>query len=203
MADANSPRRDPGDVPTDLTPEALSQWNEVARSLDSYRRTVRSWVTPNHADDVLAKATEKFYKHLRRNGPVAENPRSYFYKVCRNAAADHLTGIKKLAEDFVGDSTLSLVDPNQGLYVAATDGMTLVEVSDQVRRGLKVLEATFSPHELTTWLLREAYGLDATAIAEHTGSTAGAVRQTLRRARGKLKDPTVKRRLFGYTLATD
>ncbi|MGW6875865.1 RNA polymerase sigma factor [Streptomyces xanthophaeus] len=156
-----------------------------------------------HVDDVLSKAGVDFHKHLVRNGPVM-NEITYFYTVCTNEALDHIAHIKKLAEEFIGDNTSPLEDPAQHVRVVGVDGLTLVEASDQVSRALKLLKSAFTPSEMTAWLLAEMYDLDSDSIAELTGSpSASAVRQTVRRARSKLRDPVLQSKLRGWTLASD
>ncbi|MEV7172009.1 sigma-70 family RNA polymerase sigma factor [Streptomyces sp. NPDC093224] len=202
MRNRGSYHRVLGDPPTDLTPEALRQWHQADRRLASYHRMVKSMVGPNHVDDVLSKARVKLHQHLLRHGPVG-NVTSYFGTICHREGLDHIKHIAKLAEQFVGDSTSSLEDAAQRVRVVAVNGMTSVEVSDQVSRALKELEKTFTPRELTAWLLVEMYDLDSASIATHTGTSQSAVRQTVRRARSKLADPELQRRLREWTLTPE
>ncbi|MEW2417518.1 hypothetical protein AB0953_27885 [Streptomyces sp. NPDC046866] len=183
-------------------PEALSQWLEADRRMPSFHRAVQSIVGPNHVDDVLSKAQTKLHRHLQRHGPVG-NVRSYFSTICTNAARDHMNEIAKLAEQFVMDDTSSLEDVTQRIRVVGADGMTSVEFSDQVSRAVKELKEHFSSHELTVWLLVEMYDLDSARIAAIRGGTPGAVRQTVRRARAKLADPELQRKLREWTLAPE
>ncbi|MFE1895844.1 RNA polymerase sigma factor [Streptomyces yangpuensis] len=202
MFNRGSYQRVLGDPPTDLTPEALRQWHQAERRMPSYHRRVQSMVGPNHVDDVLSKARVKLYQHLRRHGPV-DNVISYFSTICLHEGVDHISHILKLAEQFVGDNSSSLENALQRVRVVAADGMTGIEVSDQVSRALKELGTTFTSREITAWLLVEMYGLDSATIATHTGTSQSAVRQTVRRARGKLADPELQRKLREWTLTPE
>ncbi|MFJ5788213.1 sigma-70 family RNA polymerase sigma factor [Streptomyces hydrogenans] len=201
MADANLSPRVLGDPLTDLSAEALRQWNQISQHEKRFRGIVRgSGVGQGYVEEVLNMAQMKMYGHLRSNGPVSDSPIAYFTTVCRNASYDHIQSITKKAESLISSPLLE--DPERGLYVARSSA-DLVEDAEELRRGLNILKGAFTPRELTAWVLSEAYQLDSPTIAEHTGSTAAAVRQTLKRARDKLKDPKVKSKLFGYTLAAD
>ncbi|MFD8634948.1 MULTISPECIES: RNA polymerase sigma factor [unclassified Streptomyces] len=202
MRNRGSYQRVLGDPPSDLTQEALGQWLEADRRMPSFHRVVQSMVGPNHVDDVLSKAQAKLHRRLRLHGPVG-NVRSYFSTICTNAARDHMNEIAKLAEQFVMDDTSSLEDVAQRIRVVGADGMTSVEFSDQVSRAVKELREHFSDHELTVWLLVEMYDLDSARIAAIRGGTPGAVRQTVRRARAKLADPELQRKLREWTLAPE
>ncbi|MGA5498734.1 sigma-70 family RNA polymerase sigma factor [Streptomyces cinereoruber] len=203
MADAHLSSRVLGDPPTDLSLTAQSQWNQISQHEKRFRGIIRgSGVGREYIEEVLSTARVNFYRHLRSNGPVSDSPIAYFTMVCKNASYDHLKGLAKKVESLVADSRSLLEDPERGLYIARSSA-DLVEDAEELQRGLKILKDAFTSHELTVWVLAEAYDLDSPTIAEHTGSTAGAVRQTLKRARDKLKHPKVKRKLFGYTLATD
>ncbi|MFC6518319.1 RNA polymerase sigma factor [Streptomyces goshikiensis] len=170
--------------------------------MPSYHRTVEAMVGPTHVDDVLSKARENLYRHLQVHGPVAKVI-PYFGTICQNAALDHIKKIAKLAEQFVGDNTSSLEDAAQRIRIVGADGMTVVEFSDQVSRAVKELKKHFSAHELAVWLLVEMYDLDSATIAMILGGSSGAVRQTVRRARSKLADPELQRKLREWTLAPE
>ncbi|MFF5287373.1 sigma-70 family RNA polymerase sigma factor [Streptomyces sp. NPDC013171] len=203
MRNRSSFQRVLGDPPSDLVPEALSQWREVDAKMNSFHMRVRARVGDTHAGDVLSKARVKFHVHLRRNGPVGGSPIGYFYTICQNEWRDHFAQIARLAEGFIEDNEAPVEDAVQRIHAATSNGLTLVEVRDEVSRALRVLEGQFSPRELKSWVLAEMYDLDSATIAEYTGTSAGAVRQTVRRARAKLKDPGLQNRLRGWTLASD
>ncbi|MDV9186811.1 sigma-70 family RNA polymerase sigma factor [Streptomyces sp. SR27] len=203
MTDDDSYRRVLGAPPTDLTSEALNQWNEVAAAFGSIYWRVRSWVGRTYADDVMAKAKENFHGHLRRNGPVSGVPRTYFERICRNEANDHFNHLKKLAEDFICDDTSLEAREKLQSALPVRDDLTPVEVHDQLRKSLAVLRKELAPRELTVFVLSKAYEFDSGTIAEYTGSTSGAVRQTLRRANKKLQDPALKRRLALFRLVAE
>lgn len=202
MLNRGSFQRVLGDPPSDLVPEALRQWRAVDGNMKSFHMRVRARVGDTHADDVLSKAWVKFHKHLRRHGPVEGSPIGYFYTICQNESKDHLAQIARLAEGFIEDNEAPVEDAGRRVH-AAVNGLTLVEGRDEVSRALRVLETQFSPRELKSWVLAEMYDLDSATIAEYTGTSAGAVRQTVRRARAKLRDPMLQSRLRGWTLASD
>ncbi|MGA5198255.1 sigma-70 family RNA polymerase sigma factor [Streptomyces exfoliatus] len=204
MADDGSYRQVLGSPPTDLTPAALSQWKEVAKDFGSFHRLIRGQGgARHHADDVLAEAKKKFHNHLRRNGPVSGKPRSYFGMICKNAAKDHFNYLKKLSEDFLLDDTSPHAEKRLQDSTLNKDLLALVEVEDRLRGSLKLLKEELSPHELTVFILREAHEYDTAAIAEYTGSTKDAVRQTLLRANKKIRGPVLKRKLYLFRLVPD
>ncbi|MFB7936954.1 sigma-70 family RNA polymerase sigma factor [Streptomyces sp. NPDC056049] len=204
MTDDGSYRQVLGDPPADLAPAALEQWNEVAKDFGSFHRWIRSQVgARHHADDVLSAAKEKFHGHLRRNGPVTGKPREYFGKICRNAAKDHFAYLKKLSEDFLLDDASPSAEKWREDSAPDKDLLALVEVKDQLRGSLRILKEELSPNELTVYVLREAHKYDTAAIAAYTGSTQDAVRQTLMRAKKKLKGPVLKRKLSLFRLVPE
>ncbi|MER6201734.1 hypothetical protein ABT234_30740 [Streptomyces sp. NPDC001586] len=198
-----SPQKVLGERPTDLTLAALKQWLKVEDKAPQFDRQVRALVGASHVDDVLAKAQAKWHRHLQRNGAVKESPIAYFYTICRNESMEHIGDIAKLAEQYIEDNTSSLEDQARRLHIT-TNGLTLVEVSDQISRALKILKEEFSPRELHAWLLMEGYQIDSSAIAEQTDTTADAVRQSVKRARTKLESPQLQHKLRGgLGLASD
>ncbi|MFT9667630.1 RNA polymerase sigma factor [Streptomyces rhizosphaericola] len=204
MVDDGSYRQVLGSPPTDLTPAALSQWNEVAKDFSTFHRLIRAQVgAPHHADDVLAEAKKNFHSHLRRNGPVSGEPRPYFVRICKNAAKDHFNYLKKLCEDFLLDDTSPHAEKLLQDSILDKDLLALVEVEDRLRGSLKLLKEELSPHELMVFILREAHRYDTGTIAEYTGSTQGAVRQTLLRANRKIRGPVLKRKLYLFRLIPD
>lgn len=204
MTDDGSYRQVLGDPPADLAPPAREQWDEVLKDAGSFHRWIRSQVgARHHADDVLSAAKRKFYVHLRKNGPVSGNPREYFGKICRNAARDHFAYLKKLSEDFFLDDASPGSEKWREDSAPDKDLLALVEVRDQLRGGLRILKEELTSTELTAYILREAHKYDTAAIAEYTGSTQDAVRQSLMRARKKLKGPALKRKLFLFNLVPE
>ncbi|MEU8843030.1 hypothetical protein AB0D97_28500 [Streptomyces roseus] len=191
-----------GEPPTDLSPAALKQWQQVQSSASSFHRRISARVGASHADDVLAKAQVKWHDHLRRRGPVQESPLAYFAKICHNEGTDLLTAMTKLAEQYIEDTSSSLEDESQRVHVVK-NGLTDIENSDQAARALKLLGSELSHRELTAWVLREMYEIDCATIAEHTQTTPAAVRQSMKRARDKLESPLVQKRLRSWELAPE
>ncbi|WP_405761002.1 MULTISPECIES: hypothetical protein [unclassified Streptomyces] len=185
-----------GQPPTDLSPAALVQWQKVEPHEQAYRFRVNAMVGAPHVDDVMAKSRINWHRHLRAHGPVAGSPLAYFAKICHHEALDHLASIRKLAQDYIEDNSKALEDASQHVHIA-TNGLSLVEVRDEVERAMKVLQEEFTPRELTTWLLTEKYQLDSRTIANLTNSTSSSVRQSVKRARDKLDSPLVQSRLRG------
>ncbi|MFC9817406.1 RNA polymerase sigma factor [Streptomyces virginiae] len=190
-----------GAPPTDLSPDALKQWQQVQGSAVSYHRRIAAQVGASHADDVLAKALAKWHGHLRRNGPVKE-PRSYFATICNNEGKDHLAAITRLAEQYIEDGDTSLEDEAQRIHIHKSD-TAAVENADQAARALKVLKAELSPRELAAWVMFKMYDIDCVTIAKQTQTTPAAVRQTIKRARDKLENPLVQKKLRAWELAPE
>nr|WP_272922833.1 sigma factor-like helix-turn-helix DNA-binding protein [Streptomyces sp. SID8359] len=111
--------------------------------------------------------------------------------------------MKKLCEDFLLDDTSPHAEKLLQDSILDKDLLALVEVEDRLRGSLKLLKEELSPHELMVFILREAHRYDTGTIAEYTGSTQGAVRQTLLRANRKIRGPVLKRKLYLFRLIPD
>ncbi|MFD7915170.1 RNA polymerase sigma factor [Streptomyces sp. NPDC059752] len=191
-----------GEPPTDLSPVALKQWQQVQGSAGIFHRRISARVGASHADDVLAKALVNWHDHLRRRGPVEQSPLAYFAIICRNEGTDHLDAMTKLAEQYIEDTSSSLDDEAQRVHVIK-NGLTQIEDSDLAARALKLLSSELSQRELTAWVLRVAYEIDCATIAEHLETTSTAVRKAMQRARDKLESPLVQKKLRAWELAPE
>lgn len=178
-----------GQPPADLCSQALNQWEVLMKNERTFRALIYGKTgSTTHVDDVWAKVMSALHARLRKS-PI-DNVIPYVKRVCRNEAVQHLQALAKRAEDFVGDDTYKLEDEALRLSVDPTTRV-------QFDQALKVLREELTPHQLTIYVLTEAYDLDSRTVAGLLGGTASAaaVRGAHQLARQKLQRPAVRLRL--------
>lgn len=176
---------------TELCPEAQHQWEFFLKKRPSLRR-LAYWITGAqraHLDDIDSKISLALYARLQ-SGPLEGEVEPYLVTITRRVARGHLTELARRAEDFVGDDTSKLEDPDAHITVNLAGKVELAQ-------GMKVLRDEFSELQLKAFVLSEAYGLQAPTIASLLGGTAtnASVRDALRHARRKLRSERVGLRL--------
>ncbi len=176
---------------TELCPKAQQQWDYFLKKRPSLRR-LAYWITGAqraHLDDIEAKVSLALYARLR-SGPLAGAVAPYLATITRREAHGHLAELARRAEDFVGDDTSRLEDPEAHISVNLAGTVELAQ-------AMKVLRDEFSDLQLKAFVLSEAYGLQAPRIASLLGGTAtnASVRDALRHARRKLRSERVGIRL--------
>ena len=151
------------------TPFVRSDWVGMYRhDLLCYCRqlTGSRWDAEDLAHDVILKVAES----LEGQPLVHANPRGYLFRTARNAWIDELR--KRSSLDF--DSAMEAVAPE------VTDSL---EVEDAFR----VLLTRLTPLQRAVVLLRDVYSYTTEETAALLGTTVGAVKASLHRARSTLK----------------
>ena len=115
------------------------------------------------------------------------DPRAFLVRVATRLAIDRLRRVKARRESYVGpwlpEPILTRQDPSEDAAMAESVSMAM----------LVVLE-TLSPLERAVFVLREAFGMSHSEIADVLGRREEAVRQLARRARNHVRE---RRTRFG------
>lgn len=179
-----------GQGPVDLPPNALKQWHETMSDEPSFRRRIQNKTGPTHADDIWAEVLTSLYEHLKKGGPVQGRVKGYVWTMCKNKISQHFSALAKRAELFVGGQIHLLESSFDHEHIDPS-------VRVEVERSIAMLREDFTERELQVFVLASAYGMTAPQIAEalREDTSAGAVRQSLMRARVKLNHPEMRGRL--------
>ena len=112
-----------------------------------------------------------------------ESPKAYLATITTRLAIDHLRSARVRRESYVGTW---LPEP----LIASTepDPAELTETSDSLSMAFLVLLESLAPAERAVFLLREVFGYDYGEIAEITGKTEAACRQTFARSRRRIDE---------------
>ena len=111
-------------------------------------------------------------------GADVESPKAYLATITTRLAIDHLRSARVRRESYVGTWL-----PEPLIGTAGTDPAELAETSDSLSMAFLVLLESLAPAERAIFLLREVFGYDYSEIADMTGKTEAACRQTFVRAR--------------------
>jgi RNA polymerase sigma-70 factor (TIGR02957 family) len=125
------------------------------------------------AEDVLQESWLR-WDGADRSGVL--DPRAYLVRVVTRQALNRLRTVKRQRETYVGPW---LPEPLATTHDVAED----VELADSVSLAMLVVLETLSPLERAVFVLREVFGFEYDEIAEATGRSPDAVRQTASRAR--------------------
>ncbi|MDI3406031.1 RNA polymerase sigma factor [Streptomyces cavernicola] len=155
---------------------------KLERQSGSFKRLIAARVGRRFAEDVWQSALLQMTEHLQRGHEVA-NLYAYMRTVCVNCANKELGRQYRRSEVMVGGAAeLDL----QGAEDAELDdsGLRYSDVRD-------ILAAALTPLEHQVYVLRHVFGMTSKDIGRHLDRSPAAVRQTLSRADGKLRDPEV------------
>ncbi|MEU8949706.1 sigma-70 family RNA polymerase sigma factor [Streptomyces sp. NPDC048489] len=181
-----------------LPPDSREQWAHILAHQADFRGYVARKLGRTDggagADIVFNATLYAVYKTLEK-GPL-DHVNSFFFRVAHNEAVTYWRRLarQRLWEVGVGDDVGKLERADPSGEADASDRRQMEEYRTR-------LAAELSPKELAAFLLKEIDGLSAhetaRAITEETGieMTAGNVRQTVWRARTKLRTRAVLARL--------
>ncbi|TMR94380.1 RNA polymerase sigma-70 factor [Nonomuraea basaltis] len=130
------------------------------------------------AEDVVQEAW------LRWSGldeATVGDPKAYLVKVTSRLAIDRLRWAKSRREAYVGPWLPEPISTEPGVAEQA-------ELAESVEMALLVVLETLSPLERAVFVLREAFGLPFSEIAEVIGRSEPATRQLARRARDHVQE---------------
>jgi RNA polymerase sigma factor (sigma-70 family) len=137
--------------------------------------TRSSWDAEDLTQDTLLRSLPQIAAH--------KNPKAYLFRIAKNAWIDHCRKQKEEVE---------LTDQVDGIYDRDLIG---------VMEAITVLIKKLSPLQCVVFLLREVWEFSALEVAQLMGTTEGAVKSALHRARRKLD--RFKDRESGEELAND
>jgi RNA polymerase sigma-70 factor, ECF subfamily len=128
------------------------------------------------AEDIVQEAFLRASKDTH-----VESPRAYLATVTTRLAIDHLRSARVRRESYVGTWLPEplIADTTRG----EPDPAELAETSDSLSMAFLVLLESLVPAERAVFLLREVFGYGYGEIADITGKTEAACRQTFARAR--------------------
>ncbi len=129
------------------------------------------------AEDVAQEAYLRVFRGIRGFREEARFE-TWLYRIVTNAAMTHLSRRGRFGE------LLMEPDEEEVRDARGESGQDAVALRDEVARAL----ASLSPALRTVVVLKDMYGLSHQEIADELGSTEGAVKVRLHRARKKLKD---------------
>jgi RNA polymerase sigma-70 factor (TIGR02957 family) len=130
------------------------------------------------AEDIVQEAFLRL-----ANATEAESPKAFLATVTTRLAIDHLRSARVRRESYVGTWL-----PEPLLGDDAPGPAERAETSDSLSMAFLVLLESLSPAERAVFLLREVFGYGYTEIAEVTGKTEPACRQTFARARRRIDE---------------
>ncbi|MFD1939343.1 RNA polymerase sigma factor SigJ [Nonomuraea mangrovi] len=141
------------------------------------------------AEDVVQ---ETWLKWAGVDHATVEDAKAYLIRVASRVAIDRLRWARSRRESYVGPW---LPEP----FGTTPDAAERAELTDTVELALLVVMETLSPLERAVFVLREAFDLPFSEIAEVVGRNEAATRQLAKRARDHVND---KRPRFDTDRAT-
>jgi RNA polymerase sigma-70 factor (ECF subfamily) len=131
------------------------------------------------AEDVVQDALLKVHRAAPDD---VESPVAYLTTVTTRTAIDHLRSARVRREAYVGPWL-----PEPVAADPAPDAADRAELSDSLSMAFLVVLEALGPEERAAFVLHEVFGYTHRAIAEMLGTTEGASRQLLRRARDHIE----------------
>lgn len=125
--------------------------------------------SPWDAEDLVQDALARAFVTLGRMGASPPNPRAWLFRVASNLWIDRKRRARETSE--VETEPAMTYEPREPREAAGT------------------LIAKLSPRERVAVVLKDVFDLGLDEIAEALGTTAGTVKSTLHRGRGKLAEP--------------
>src|SRR5438105_8158164 len=134
------------------------------------------------AEDIVQEAFLRLTRALR-DGTVLDNPKAFLATITTRLAITHQTSARVRRESYVGPWL-----PEPLLESAEPDPADHAEMSDSLSMAFLVLLESLTPAERAVFLLREVFGYDYPEIADITGKTEAACRQTFARSRRRVDE---------------
>jgi RNA polymerase sigma-70 factor (TIGR02957 family) len=134
------------------------------------------------AEDVVQEAWLRWSNSRR---PEVEDPRAFLVRMTTRLAIDQLRRAKARRESYVGPW---LPEP----VLTGRDVAEDVALAESISIAMLVVLETLSPLERAVFVLREAFGMPHSEIAEVLGRKEEAVRQLARRAREHVRERSTR-----------
>ena len=144
------------------------------------------------AEDIVQEAflrAAKDGKDGRTQDAEVESPKAYLATITTRLAIDHLRSARVRRESYVGTWLPEPLLAGAPVGPAGeADPAELAETSDSLSMAFLVLLESLAPAERAVFLLREVFGYDYGEIADITGKTEAACRQTFARSRRRIDE---------------
>jgi RNA polymerase sigma-70 factor (ECF subfamily) len=146
------------------------------------------------AEDIVQEAflrAAKDGKDGKDGGRDAQvgSPKAYLATITTRLAIDHLRSARVRRESYVGTWLPEPLLAGAPVGPAGeADPAELAETSDSLSMAFLVLLESLAPAERAVFLLREVFGYDYGEIADITGKTEAACRQTFARSRRRIDE---------------
>ena len=146
------------------------------------------------AEDIVQEAFLRAGKDGKDGGKDAEieSPKAYLATITTRLAIDHLRSARVRRESYVGtwlpEPLLAGAPVGPAASRGEADPAELAETSDSLSMAFLVLLESLAPAERAVFLLREVFGYDYGEIADITGKTEAACRQTFARSRRRIDE---------------
>jgi len=163
--------------PEAVGPEDYAEFRPLMFSI-AYRMTG----SISDAEDIVQEAFLRLTRVLR-DGTTIDSPKAYLATATTRLAISHLRSARVRRESYVGAWLPEplLADPDP-------DPAERAEMSDSLSMAFLVLLESLAPAERAVFLLREVFGYDYGEIADITGKTEAACRQTFARSRRRIDE---------------
>ena len=140
------------------------------------------------AEDIVQEAFLRAAKDGDKGAEV-ESPKAYLATITTRLAIDHLRSARVRRESYVGTWLPEPLLAGAPVGPAGeADPAELAETSDSLSMAFLVLLESLAPAERAVFLLREVFGYDYGEIADITGKTEAACRQTFARSRRRIDE---------------
>jgi RNA polymerase sigma-70 factor (TIGR02957 family) len=140
------------------------------------------------AEDIVQEAFLRAGQDGGKDAAV-ESPKAYLATITTRLAIDHLRSARVRRESYVGTWLPEPLLAGAPVGPAAEpDPAELAETSDSLSMAFLVLLESLAPAERAVFLLREVFGYDYGEIADITGKTEAACRQTFARSRRRVDE---------------
>jgi RNA polymerase sigma-70 factor (ECF subfamily) len=143
------------------------------------------------AEDIVQEAFLRAAKDGKDGGRDAQvgSPKAYLATITTRLAIDHLRSARVRRESYVGTWLPEPLLAGAPVGPAGeADPAELAETSDSLSMAFLVLLESLAPAERAVFLLREVFGYDYGEIADITGKTETACRQTFARSRRRIDE---------------
>ena len=136
------------------------------------------------AEDIVQEAFLRVGQDGNGGGDAqVESPRAYLATITTRLAIDHLRSARVRRESYVGTWL-----PEPLIADTEPDPAELAVTSDSLSMAFLVLLESLAPAERAVFLLREVFGYGYSEIADITGKTEAACRQTFARSRRRIDE---------------
>lgn len=159
-------------------PQALRvSWNDFIHQCEALRPDLYRYCrhltrSPWDAEDLVQDALARAFVTLAQMGDAPPNPRAWLFRVASNLWIDRTR--RQGRESSLAGEPATSSEPRL------------------VREAAGTLVGQLAPQERAALVLKDVFDLSLEETAETLGTTVGAIKAALHRARGKLEEPTAE-----------